>query len=147
MNSEKSKTSDPHRLLLNLTDKIDIRRKDKYIALSNLGIYYTWKNIKKSYKNSKFKISAPTWNEEFELPDGSYSIPDMHYYFEYILKKHGGKTANPSIRIYINKIENRITFKFKTGYYLELLTHEIMKLLGSTTSKITKNINTLQCCE
>ena len=72
MNSENSKTSDPHRLLLNLADKTDLRRKDKYIALSNLSIYYTWKNIKNSYKNNKFKISAPTWNEEFELPNGSY---------------------------------------------------------------------------
>ena len=86
MNSENSKTSDPHRLLLNLTDKIDLRRKDKYIALSNLSIYYTWKNIKKSYKNNKFKIPAPTWNEEFELPDGSYSVSDIQDYFEYILK-------------------------------------------------------------
>ena len=85
MNSENSKTSDPHRLLLNLTDKIDLRRKDKYIALSNLSIYYTWKNIKKS--NKIFKISAPAWNEEFELPDGSYSVPDIQDYFEYILKK------------------------------------------------------------
>ena len=73
-NSEKkknnnNKTSDPHRLSLNLIDKIDLRRKDKYIALSNLSIYYTWKNIKKSYKNNKFKTSAPTWYEEFELPD------------------------------------------------------------------------------
>ena len=82
MNSKNSKTSDPHRLLPNLTDKIDLRRKDKYIALSNLSIYYTWKNIKKSCKNNKFKISAPTWNEEFELPD------DIQDYFEYILKKH-----------------------------------------------------------
>ena len=62
MNSENDKISDSHRLLLNLTDKIDLRRKDKCIALSNLSIYYTWKNIKKSYKNNKFKISAPTWN-------------------------------------------------------------------------------------
>ena len=89
MNSENSKTSDPHRLLLNLTDKINLKRSDKYVALSNLSIYYTWKNIKKSYKNNKFKISAPTWNEEFELPDGSYSISDIQDYFEYILKKHG----------------------------------------------------------
>ena len=89
MNSENSKTSDPHRLLLNLTDKIDLRRKDKYIALSNLSIYYRWKNIKKLHKNNKFKISAPTWNEEFELPDGSYSISDIQDYFEYILKRHG----------------------------------------------------------
>ena len=76
MNSKNSKTSDPHRLLLNLTDKIDLRRKDKYIALSNLSMYYSWENMKKSYKNNKFKISAATWNEEFELPDGSYSVTD-----------------------------------------------------------------------
>ena len=84
MNSENSKTSDPHRLFLNLTDKINLSRSDKYVALSNLSIYYTWKNIKKSYKNNKFKISAPTWNEEFELPDGSYSAPDIQNYFECI---------------------------------------------------------------
>ena len=77
MNSKNGKTSDPHRLLLNLANKIDLRRKDKYIALSNLSINYTWKNIKKSYKNNKFKISAPTGNEEFELPDGSYSISEF----------------------------------------------------------------------
>ena len=85
MNSENSKTSDPHRLLFNLTDKIDLRRKEKYVALSNLSIYYTQRNMKKSYKNNKFKISAPTQNEEFELPDGSYSISDVQDYFEYIL--------------------------------------------------------------
>ena len=81
------------------------------------------KNTKKSYKNNKFKISVPTWNEEFELADESYSISDIRDYFEYIFKKHGEKTDNPSIRIYkyINKIENRITLKIKTGYYLELL--------------------------
>ena len=81
------------------------------------------KNTKKSYKNNKFKISVPTWNEEFELTDESYSISDIRDYFEYIFKKHGEKTDNPSIRIYIyiNKIENRITLKIKTGYYLELL--------------------------
>ena len=74
MNSENNKTSDPHRLLLNLSDKINLKRSDKYVALSNLRIYYTWKNMKKSYKNNKFKISDPTWNEQFELPDGSYSV-------------------------------------------------------------------------
>ena len=77
MNSKNSKTSDPHRLLLNLTDKINLKRSDEYVALLNLSIYYTWKNIKKSYKNNKFKISAPTWNEEFELPDGSNSASDI----------------------------------------------------------------------
>ena len=82
MNSEISKTSDLHRLLLTLTDKIDLRRKDKYITLRNLSIYHTCKNIEKSYKNNKFKISAPTWNKEFELLDGSYSISDIPDYFE-----------------------------------------------------------------
>ena len=87
MSSENSKTSDPHRLLLNLTDK-DLRRKDKYIALSNLSIYYTWKNIKTSYQNNKFKISASTWNEEFELRDRSYFISDIQGCFQHILKEH-----------------------------------------------------------
>ena len=86
MNSENSKTSDPHRLLLNLTDKINLKRSDKYVALSNLSIYYTWKNIKNSYENNKFKISALTWNEGFELPDGSYSVSDIQDYYEYIFK-------------------------------------------------------------
>ena len=86
INSENSKTSDPHRLLLNLSDKINLKRSDKYVALSNLSIYYTWKNIKKSYKNNKFKISALTWNEEFELLDGPYSALDVQDYFEYILQ-------------------------------------------------------------
>ena len=92
---------------------------------------------KNSYKNNKFKISAPTWNDKFDLPDGSYLISDIQDYFEYILKKYGEKIDNPSIRIYLNKIENIITFKIKTGYYLELLTPETMKLLGSTENKIT----------
>ena len=86
MNSENSKTSDPYRLLLNLTDNIYLRRKDKYIALSNLSMYYTWKNIQKAYKNNKFKISAPTWNEKFKSPDGLYSVSDIQDYFEYMLK-------------------------------------------------------------
>ena len=76
-NSENSKTSDPHRLLLNLLDEINLKGSDKYIALSNLSIYYAWRNIKKSYKNNKFKISAPTWSEELKLPDGSYPVSDI----------------------------------------------------------------------
>ena len=141
MNSENSGTSEYHVLTLKLTDKLDLRRGQKTVALSNVSICYTWKNIKSSYNNNKFKISAPTWSEKFELPDGSYSISDIQDYFEYILKKHSESVDNPSIRIYVNKIENRITFKIKSGYYLELLTPETMKLLGSTESKITKNKN------
>ena len=139
MNSENSKTSDPRSLLLNLTGKIDLRRKGKYVALSNLSIYYTWKNIKKSHKNNKFQISVPKWNEE--LPDESYSVSDIQDYFEYILKKHETVTDRPSIRICINIIENRIAFKIKTRCYLKLLMLETMKLLGSTKRKITKDKN------
>ena len=141
MNSENSKTSEHHVLVLKLTDKLDLRRGRKTVALSNLRIYYTWKNVKSSYNYNKFKISAPTWSEEFELPDGSYSVSDIQDYFEYILKKHSESVDNPSIRMYINRIENRITFKIKNGCYLELLTPETMKLLGSTESKITKDKN------
>ena len=86
MNSENSITSVPHRLLLNITDKINLKRSDKYFALLNLSIYYKWKNIKKSYKNNEFKISAPTWNSEFQSPDGSYSVSDIQGYFKYILE-------------------------------------------------------------
>ena len=91
VNSENSKTSDSRRILLNITDKTELRGKDKYVALSNLSIYYAWKNIKKSYNNNEFKITARTWNEEFELPDGLYSISDIQDYFEYILKSMGQK--------------------------------------------------------
>ena len=127
--------------MLKLTDKLDLRRGQKTVALSNLSIYYTWKNVKSSYNKNKFKTSSPTWSEDFKLPDGSYSVLDIQDYFEYILKKHSESVDNPSIRIYVNRTENRITFKIKIGYYLELLTPETMKLLGSTESKITKDKN------
>ena len=141
MNSENSKTSEYHVLVLKLTDKIDLRRGKKTVALSNLSIYYTWKNIKSSYNNNRFKISAPMWNEEFELPDGLYSISDIQDYFKYILKEHSENVDNTPIRIYVHRIENRITFKIKSGYYLELLTPETMKLLGSAERKTTKDKN------
>ena len=107
INSENSRTSEYHVLFLNLTKKIDLRS-GKTVALSNLSIYYTWKNIKSSYNNNKFKISAPTWNEEFKLLDGSYSISDIQDYFQYILKKHSESVDNPPIRIYI---ESRLKLK------------------------------------
>ena len=115
MNSENSRTSEYNVLTLKLTDKLDLRRGQKTVALSNLSICYTWKNIKSSYNNNKFKISAPTCSEEFELPDGSCSISDIQDYFEYILEKHSESVDNPSIRMYVNKTENRITFKIKSG--------------------------------
>ena len=124
INSENSRTSEYHVLLLKLVDKLDLRGDQKSVALSNLSIYYTWRNIKSSYKNDKFKLSAPTWSDEFGLPDGSYSISDIQDYFEYILKKHSESVDHPPVEVFVSKNENRITFKIKNGYYLELLTPE-----------------------
>ena len=104
MNSENSITSEPHVLVLKLTNKLDLRIGEKIIDLSNLSIYYTWKNVKKSYNNNKFKISVPTWNDRFKLPDEQYSVSDIQDYFKYIFKKHGENTDKPSVQIYINKI-------------------------------------------
>ena len=98
-------------------------------------------NIKSEYNNNKFKISAPTWNETFDLPDGSYSIDDIQDYFEFIIKKHETLTENPPVQIYPNKIKNRIVFKIKTCYKLEFLTLETMKLLGSTKKDVDKDKN------
>ena len=84
------------------------------MALANLSIYYNWRNIKSKYNNNKFKIPAPTWNDTFDLPDVSYSIADIQYYFEFIIKKHETLTENPPIKNYPSKIKNRIDFKIKT---------------------------------
>ena len=115
MNSKSIKTSDPQNLLLNFKDKIDLKRKSNYSALSNLSIHYTRKNIKQSYRNNNFKTSAPTWHEEFQLNDESYSISNIQVYFEYIIQKHGVKTVITLIGIYINKIEKKSRLKLKQG--------------------------------
>ena len=120
MNNENSKTNKPHRYKFDLTDKLNLKNPNKNMALANLSIYYTWKNIKSEYNSNKFKISAPAWNDTFDLPDGSYSIADIQDYFEFIIKKHETLTENPPVQIYPNKIKNRIVFKIKTGYKLEL---------------------------
>ena len=111
------------------------------MALGNLSIYYTWKNVKSTYNNNKFKISAPTWNETFDLPDGSYNISEIQDCIEYIIKKHETIGENASILIYANTINNRIVFKIKNGYKLELLSKETMKLLGSTKDIIDSDKN------
>ena len=141
MNTENNKTSETHRFKLHLTDKLNLKDPKNSMALTNLSIYYTWKNIRSEYNNNKFKISAPTWNDTFDLPDGSYSIADIQDYFEFIIKKHETLTENPLVQIYPNKIKNRIVFKIKTGYKLELLTPETMKLLGSTKKDVDKDKN------
>ena len=141
MNTKNSKTNEPHRLQCNLIDKLDLKNPNKNMALASLSIYYTWKNVKSIYNNNKFKISAPTWNDTFDLPDGSYNIPAIQNYIEYIIKKHETIAETAPILIYTNKISNRIVFKIKTGYRLELLSKETMKLLGSTKDTIDADKN------
>ena len=128
MNTENSKTNESHRFEYDLIDKLYLRNSNKNMALANLSIYYTWKHVKSIYKNNKFKISAPTWNETFDLPDGSHNISEIQNYFEYIIKKYETVGENAPILIYTNTINNRIVFKIKTGYKLELLSEETMKL-------------------
>ena len=135
MNTENSKRNETHRFKLDLTDKPNLKIPNKNMALANLNIYYSWKNIKSKYNNNKFKISAPTWNDAFDLPDGSQPIADIQGFFEFIIKKHETLTENPPVQIYPNKIKNRIVFKLKTGYKLELLTPETVRLLGSTKKR------------
>ena len=98
-------------------------------------------NVKSIYKNNKFKISAPTWSQKFDLPDGSYNIPEIQDYFDKIFKKHGTIAETSPILIYANNITNRIVFKIKTGYKLELISEETMKLLGSMKNIIDADKN------
>ena len=141
MNSKNSKTSEPNRFKYDLIDKLDLKNPNKNMALGNLSIYYTWKNVKSNYNNNKFKISTPTWNETFDLPDGSYNISKIQNYIEYITKKHETIGETAPILIYANTINNRIVFKIKSGYKLELLSKETMKLLGSTKYTIDADKN------
>ena len=141
INSKNSKTNEPNRFKYDLIDKLDLKNPNKNMTLANLSIYYTWKNVKSSYSNNKFKISAPTWNETFDLPDGSHNISEIQGYIEYIIKKHETIGENVLILIYANTINNRIVFKIKSEYKLELLSKETMKLLGSTKDIIDADKN------
>ena len=137
-----SRTNESNRLIYQFTDNKNIAlafTPNKNIALANLSIYYTWKNIKSENNNNKFKISAPTWNNEFNLPDGYYSVSDIQDYLEYIIKKHKTIADNAPVQIYVNKIKNRIVFKIKTGYKLELLTEETRRLLRNSKKVIDEN--------
>ena len=131
MNTKNSRTNEPRRFKFDLAGKPNFKNPKKNLALINLGIYYTCKNIKTEYNNNKFKVSASTWNETFDLPDCSYFIDNIQDYFEFKTKNHETLTENPTVQIYLNKIKNKIVFKIKTGYKLELVTLEIMTLLGA----------------
>ena len=115
MNSKNSKTNESNRYKYDLIDKLDLKNPNKNMALANLSIFCTWKNVKSIYNNKKFKISAPTWNETFDLPDGLYNISEIQDYIEYIIKWHEKIGENAPILIYANTINNILVFKIKTG--------------------------------
>ena len=139
MNSKYSKTNEFNKFIYQFTGKLNLKNPSKIIQLVNLSIYYTWKNIKSAYNNNKCKISAPTWNDQSDLPNGLYSISDIQDCFEYIIKKHEAIADNPPVQIYVNKIKNRINFKIKAGYKTELFSAETMKLLGSSKKDFDKD--------
>ena len=141
MNTAKNKTKNSNKFIYNFIDKLNLKNPNKNIALANLSIYYTWKKIESDYNNNKFKISAPTWNDTFDVPDGSYSIAALQNYFEYIIKNHETIAKVSPVLIYVIEINNRIVFKIKSGYKLELLLKETMKLLGSSTDTIDGDKN------
>ena len=141
MNTKNSKTNESHRFKYDLIDKLNLRNPNKNMALRSLSIYYTWKNVKSTYNNNKFKISSPTWNDTFDLLDGSYNISEIQDYIEYIIKKHETIGENAPILIYANTINNRIVFKIKTVYELELLSKETIKLLESAKDIIDSDKN------
>ena len=129
MNTKNSKTNESQQFFYNLSQRLNLRSSNKHVALQNLPIYYTWKNIRKQYKKKKLKILAPTGNE---LPDCSYSVSDIQYFTEYIIKKPETLTTFPPIHVYINRTNIRLVLKIKYGHKLELQTPETMKLFGST---------------
>ena len=145
MNTGNSKTNEPHKFVLNLSQRLDLKSLNKHDALQNLSIYYAWKNIRKQYKNNKLKLIAPTWNDEFELPDGFYSVSDIQGYIEYIIKKHETSTKIPPIHVYVNGINNRLVFKVKDGYKIELQMPETVKLYGSTKKVSRQNKKRRKC--
>ena len=141
MNTANSKTKHSNKFVYNFTDKLNLKNPNKNIALANLSIYYTWRNVKSDCNNNKFNISAPTWNDTFDVPDGSYSIAALQNYFEYITKKHETIAEVSPVLIYVNEINDGIVFKIKSGYKLELLSKETMRLLGSSSDTIDGDKN------
>ena len=111
MNTENSRKNQSNKFIYQFADKLNLKNPNKNMVLANLSIYYTYKNIKSEYNNNKLKLSAPTWNDEFDLPDGSYSVSDIQDYFEYIIKKHETIADNPPVQIYMSKIKSSIVFK------------------------------------
>ena len=133
INPENSKTNEPDTNLF-LTSQKDQTYENQInmLLFKEFFIYCTWKNIRKQYKNNKLKLIAPTWNDKFELPDGSYSVSVIQDYIKYIIKKHETLTTVPPIHVYTNIIINRLVFKLKDRYRIQLQTPETMKPFGNT---------------
>ena len=110
MNTLNSSTNESNRFIYQFSDKLNLKNPKKKVVLANLSIYYTWRNIK-SECNNKFKIHAPTWNDEFNLPNGSYNIEQIQDYFKYIIEKHETIADNPPVQIYVNKIKTGLPLK------------------------------------
>ena len=102
MINENSTARELQKFVLNLLQRLNLRSLNKHVALQNLSNYYTWKNIREQYKCNKLKIIAPTWNDKFQLPNGSYSVSDIQDYIRYIIKKREASTMIPPIHVYIN---------------------------------------------
>ena len=124
-----------------MSQRIALRGSDKLVAFQNLSVYYTCKNIRKHYNNIKFKVIAPTWNDEFDLPYGSYGLSDVQHHIEFIIKKHETLTKIHPIYVDINRINNRLVFEIKDGYKLELQMPQTIKLFGITKKLIDKTKN------
>ena len=126
------------------TDELNLKNPSNNMPLANLSIHYRWTNIKSEYNNNNFcihffhKIFAPTWNDEFYLSDGSYSVSDIQDYFGYIIKKHETIADNPPVQVYVNEIKSRIVFEIKTGHKLELFSEKTMQSLGSSKTLFIK---------
>ena len=130
MNTVNSKTKHSNKFVYNFTDKLNLKNPNKNIALASLSVYCTWKNVKSDYNNNKFKISAPTWSDTFDVPDGSYSIAALQNYFEYIIKKHETIANVSPVLIYVNEINNRIVFKIKIRIQIRIIVKRNDEIIG-----------------
>ena len=128
MNTENSKKNEPCKRDLRFSPRLDFRSSNRNVVLQKLSIYYTWKNIRKQYKNNELKIIAPIWKDEFKLPIGFSFVSEIQDYIEYIIKKHETLTTVPPIRVYVNITNNRLVFKIRDGYKLEFQRPKTMKL-------------------
>ena len=118
MNTENSKKNEPCKRDLRFSPRLGFRSSNRNVVLQKLSIYYTWKNIRKQYKNNELKIIAPIWKDEFKLPIGFSFVSDLQNYIEYIIKNHETLIIVPPIRAYVHITNNRLVFKIRDGYKL-----------------------------